>query len=534
MGKEMSPKKKKELEIRHRRMLTRRFGLIFCGVYLVITLLFISQVINFDVLSLKYLIPIIIVLLLITLGFYRMQMGRKVRKAVRLLGRGLMIFMGVILCMGTFYLSKTSAGLNKIANGKNTTNISVVTMKDSGEEDIMKMTKAKFGRAQSGNQTYIVKALADIEYEIGKEVAPKSYDSLVDLVNDLYSGKLDAVIMNEGMRSLYTDAVPDFEDKTNAIWSKSYEQEVTDTEKAVSVTEESFNVYISGIDTYGTVDTSGHSDVNMIVTVNPKTHQVLMTSIPRDYYIPQACQDGMADKLTHTGIWGVESTVEAVDDYFDVDINYYLKVNFSGVTNILTAIGDIEVDNPYEFTGGEGNYHFEKGNIKLDAPQALSYARERQSFVASDEMRIQNQSRVLEGVIKKVTSPSILSRYAGLIDALSTSFQTNMSRKEMNALVKMQIDDMPSWNISQISVAGQILDDAYSPASGANVSVVLPDDESVDNAVKIIKMAQKGKDIAAAVESFKNNNKVNDEVVDPYFYESRTDLGEMSDVTSEE
>lgn len=534
MGNQLLTDKQKKLNRQYKRMMTRRVSLIICALYLVITLLFILQIINFDILSSKFLIPLVFVLILIALGFYRLQLGKRTRRAVRNISRGLIVILGVVLGLGNFYLFKTSAGLNRIAHGKNVTTISVVMLKDAKEDNSKDLKKATFGRAESGSQTYITKALANIESELGIQVEPKAYSSLQELSEDLYNEEIDAVILNESMRSMFTDVSAEFTDQTEVVWTKDYEQEVEETEKAVAVTKEPFNVYISGIDTYGTVDTSGHTDVNMIVSVNPETHQVLMISIPRDYYIPQTSQGGLEDKLTHSGVWGVESTVKTVENFFDVDLNYYLKVNFSGVTNILTAIGDIQVDNPIEFTGGEGNYHFTVGKLKLDAEQALSYARERQSFAASDEIRIQNQSRVLEGVIKKVTSPAILANYAGLVEALSTSFQTNMSRKEMNALVKMQIDSMPEWSILQISAAGSILEGAYSPAGGTTASVVLPDDDSVRNVKKIMQMVHQGQDIAAAVDAYKNNNQVSDEVLDPYFYKDRDDLGELSDVPEAE
>ncbi|MGX8851857.1 LCP family glycopolymer transferase [Amedibacillus sp. YH-ame10] len=519
----------KNEKIRKKKQRSRYYSIGFSFLYLLLSILLIVQILIFDILPIKYLIPLIIILLLIASGLMYIQLKRRMARATMLLGRVIILILSVILCFVNFYIFKTNNGLNRIANNKNMITISVVVNKDSKASDLKDLAKSDFGRSQSGTQQYIVKALADVQYETGKDIVPKSEKSIQTLVQNLYDGKIDAIILEENMRSLFTDAVSDFTDNTKVVWTKSYEKEEEENEKSVAVTEEPFNVYISGIDTYGTVDTSGRSDVNMIVTVNPKTNQVLMTNIPRDYYIPQSCQANESDKLTHTGIFGVDCTVSSVENYFDVPINYYLKVNYSGVTNILTAIGDIEVDNPIEFTGGEGNYHFAVGKLKLNAQQALSYARERQSFLSSDAIRIQNQSRVLAGVINKVTSPSIIVRYAGLIDALSDSFQTNMGRNEINALVKMQISDMPSWTISTIAVTGEDAE-KFSAANGFNSFVLDPNVKSVKEAKKIIDMVTKGEDITAAIKKYKETNFVDEEVIDTNFYKDRNDLGERSDV----
>lgn len=499
--------------------------------YLIMTLLLIIQLFIFDMLPLLYLVIIILVLLLIMYGLVLLQLKRKISKPKFLIGRGLIIFMSIALVMVNFNLFKTNGGFDRIANGRSNITIMVVVNADSEASTIHDLGKAKFGRAESGTQEYIVKALADIQYEVGNDIVPTPEKSIPTLVQNLLDDKIGAIILEENMLGLYKDAVSDFDKKTKVVWKQTYEREKVENLKGVAVTEEVFNVYVSGIDTYGTVDTSGRSDVNMIVTVNPKTNEVLVTNIPRDYYIPQTCQFDESDKLTHTGMFGIDCTTESVEEYLGIPINYYLKVNYSGITNILTAIGDITIDNPIEFTGGEGNYHFNVGKLKLNAEQALSYARERQSFLSSDAIRIQNQARVLEGIIAKVTSPSIILRYGSLMDALSDSFQTNMKRSEINALVKMQIRDMPGWNISTIALTGED-EQRYSAANGFESQVVVPNEKSVAEMKKIIKMAMDGEDYTKAVKKYKDTNFVDEEVLDPYFYQNRNDLGELSDVES--
>lgn len=531
MGNKLTPEKKRVTTLKKKRR-SRYFSLGFSAIYLLLSIVFIVQVAIFNMLPLKYLIPAILVILLIAFGLIYVQLKRRLPKITYYLGRVIIVILGVALVIANLTIFKTNSGINQIANNKSKITISVVVKKDSKAKTIQNLKSAHFGRAQSGTQQYVVKALADVANAVGKDITPKSYTSVKDLTSALLDGKIDAVVMEENMRSLYNDANPDFTKDTKVIWQKSFVKTEDKNTKAVAVTEKPFNVYITGLDTYGTPDTIGRSDVNMIVTVNPKTHQVLLTNIPRDYYVPQTCQAGEKDKLTHSGIFGVDCTTKAVENYFGVSINYYLKVNFSGILNILTAIGDIEINNPFDFTAGEGNFHFPVGKLKLNAHQALGYARERQSFRSSDAVRIENQSRILEGVISKVTSPTILLRYASLIDALSDSFQTNMSRSDINALVRMQIDQMPNWTISQISVIGS---DAtkFSPANGFDADVTIPDKASVKEAVNIINMVEDGKSattIKKAVTSFKKKNVVDQKVLNKDVYKNRTDLGERTEV----
>jgi len=213
----------------------------------------------------------------------------------------------------------------------------------------------------------------------------------------------------------------------------------------------------------------------MIVTINPTTKQILMTSIPRDYYIPFNVLDGSRDKLTHSGLYSVSETVTNVENYFDIDIDYYVRVNFTSLVDIVDAIGGIEVDNPTAF--GD----FAEGTIHLDGEEALAFSRERYAFASGDRERGKNQMRVLTGIINKITSVSVLSNYADLLDSLESSFQTSLSEDEMLSLIRMQLDDMASWSIETISVDGTG-DTLYSPIYGSNLYMMIPDDNTVATA----------------------------------------------------
>ncbi len=260
------------------------------------------------------------------------------------------------------------------------------------------------------------------------------------------------------------------------------------SENHVDVTEETFNVLVSGIDVTGDInETVSRSDVNMVVTINPKSREVLITSIPRDYYI-ELPSYGSMDKLTHTGIYGAEESIGAVERLLDIEINYYAKVNYSTITSLVDAIGGITIDSPYSFDthGMDVQYHFEEGEIHLDGSQALAYCRERKSWADGDMKRNENQQLVLEAVIKKLTrGPVILFKYPAILNAIKGTTETDMGKGDMTDLIKMQLSDMRSWNINKQAIKGTP-DFAYCYSLGASASVVMPDQESLYSAMEAI------------------------------------------------
>ena len=252
------------------------------------------------------------------------------------------------------------------------------------------------------------------------------------------------------------------------------------TKKNVNVTEDAFSVYISGIDTSGSISNVSRSDVNMVMTVNPKTKKILLTSIPRDYHVPLA-SFGAYDKLTHSGIYGVDETVATVENLLDNDIHYYVKVNFTTVTKLVDALGGITVYSEYDFSAG--GHSFSVGENYLDGAAALAFARERYSFSSGDNQRVRNQQAVISGIIRKVTgSSAILTQYNSLLAALEDNLETNLSAKEITSLVKMQLSDMSSWNIEQQSLTGSGNYTTVYSMPSTTVYVMEPDQSSVESA----------------------------------------------------
>lgn len=271
---------------------------------------------------------------------------------------------------------------------------------------------------------------------------------------------------------------------------------------AVDVTSKPFNIYISGMDTTGKITEEARSDVNMIITVNPKTHKVLMTSIPRDYLVE--LQNGEKDKLTHTGLMGIDETTSDVEDLLGIKINYYVKVNYNTLKDLVNSIGGITINSDKAFISYIGKYRFVEGENQLDGAKALAYARERHAYSDGDNHRVRNQQDVLKAIVNKLTgSTTLLTRYNKILKYLAPTMEMNLTRAEVKALVKFQLGKNPKWKFESNSLEGF---DAFSTvysAGNQQLYVMKPDEESIKKA------RQKIKEIEHPKSKSKSKNKNN-------------------------
>lgn len=275
--------------------------------------------------------------------------------------------------------------------------------------------------------------------------------------------------------------------------------------KRVSVTNKPYNIYISGLDVVGSIDTVSRSDVNMIVTVNPKTHKILLTSIPRDYLIQLPSADYAQDKLTHTGVYGIDDTLGAVEKLTGLEMNYYVKVNYSTVIKLVDAIGGIDVVSEYTFTtsgmgstpgfGSSNGITFKKGKNHLNGRRALAFARERHAFTKGDVQRNKDQQLVLQAILKKISSNrTLVMKYSDILGGIQNYMKTNFTGEEIRDIIKMQVRDMPNWKIARQNMDGTDSSAfCYSTGTDEEVSVIQPDQTSVDKCVNAIKKIQSGK-----------------------------------------
>ena len=282
---------------------------------------------------------------------------------------------------------------------------------------------------------------------------------------------------------------------------------VENSRKVGSVAREPFNVCITGIDVRGTIEEEGRSDVNMIVTVNPTTAQILLTSIPRDYQIYMPDKDNAMDKLTHTGFYGVDTTIGAEENLLDTNINYFVKVNFTTVMMFIDAIGGIDVYSEYEFNPVKRDWWtVKKGWNHMNGRQALAFARERKAFPDGDNQRIKNQQAVFEAMIKKATSSTtMMMSYNKVLSSLKDYFLMSFSSSEMRSLIKLQLAKNPDWKIYKNTIKGGDGSLPTYSTGSAYAYVMLQDEESIENAKTLINAVLEGKKLTKDKE---NDDKV--------------------------
>ncbi len=255
-------------------------------------------------------------------------------------------------------------------------------------------------------------------------------------------------------------------------------------EHMLNITDEPFSVYISGIDVYGEIDKTSRSDVNIIATINPKTHKILLTTTPRDYYVTIPGVSGeQKDKLTHAGIYGIDTSMATLENLYNTEIPFYARVNFTSVIEIVDAMGGVDVESEVAFTTGKQSgaiVEIQEGKNHLNGKEALAFVRERKAFVDGDNQRGKNQQVLLAAMIKEVISPMIVFEANEIINCITGNAETNISEKQLKSLLYMQLDDMKGWEIETVAATGDDSGKQYCYSySGNPLYVTVPDQASV-------------------------------------------------------
>lgn len=361
--------------------------------------------------------------------------------------------------------------------------ISVIVLKDSMIKNEKQIPEHQLGYMSTLDEKTMNYSIEEIEKNVGK-IQVKDCKDIKTLIDAFYQKEIDAIILDEAFRKLVENEKESFSEDTRVVYQIT-KNENSVTAKEVDVTQKPFLVYISGIDEYGELATVSRSDVNMLVALNPVTKQVLLLSIPRDTYFPLHTS-GQYDKFTHAGLYGLEESIATLQDMLNEDINYYAKTNFTTFVDIVDAIGGVEVYSPVSFTTVKGKYEIKEGMNQLNAKQALSFVRERKAFADGDFARGRNQQRMISAIVKKICSPVILTSFSSILDTVSRSVETNMSSSQINALIQMQLSDMPSWDIQSYQIIGTPDNQPCYSVGGASASVIVPDEQSLKEATQYI------------------------------------------------
>ncbi len=363
-----------------------------------------------------------------------------------------------LLILGLVVSSVGLYGVQSIVNLSNKLNsnatyseyeMSVLVPADSQVSDISQVTELL---APTGNDGDNIQALLDnLSQTKNLSLTPTKTDSYLDAYQKMLAGESQAMVLNGVFADILSAEDPDFDTKVKKIYSFTLTKKV---ETAVNQpTGDVLNIYISGIDTYGPISTVSRSDVNIIMTINQATKQVLLTTTPRDSYV--AIADGgqnQKDKLTHAGIYGVEASMHTLENLYDIDIHYYARVNFTSFLKLIDLVGGVDVVNDQAFT--KGSHDFPVGTIHLDSEKALMFVRERYSLQGGDNDRGKNQEKVIAALIQKLSRPENLTNYQSIINNLQDSIQTNMSLETMMKLVNTQMESSGSYTVQSQALQG--------------------------------------------------------------------------------
>lgn len=485
---------------------------ILAGIMLVLTAFLIWEIVKLGMLPENMLMIGCVIILVIAALVMVLQLGFTRGTASKIILTTITVMMILVYGTGTYYISKASGLLGNVTDFGNetTTTVQVIALKDSGiksEKDLEGKTVGSLKSISLASTQALIQNLS------GKGVTfqDKQYDNIQGMVNGLYDKEVPAIILNDAYRGnindLEDEKFKNFGTDTQVVYTYTYKTENKSTTNSVDdITKNPFTVLISGVDSRDGFAESSRSDVNMLATINPVTKTVLLTSIPRDYYVTTVCeedagcQNGAKDKLTHTGLHGTETTKKTIESLLGIDINYTAKVNFTSVVNLVDALGGIDVDvkpglavdhfytNDYFGT----DYGVTEGINHLNGQAALCYARERYAYQDGDRQRVKNQQEVLMAIVKKATSPSVIGNYPALMDALSGAFQTDLSQDEIQSLIQFQLKEMPDWQFLTYSLDGQGSTE-FCAELGNNASVMIPDNETVVTAKKRIEAVIEGK-----------------------------------------
>lgn len=447
---------------------------------LILMLVFSYAIYKLNMIPGKYLIPAYILIFIIYTGLLLTVFLPKVKSKIKVISIVVLVLFGVIFGFADKYIFTTLNFMDILDRDiLQKERYDVYVLENSSYNKLEDLKGKKVGLYQSSNSE---KAGSELKNKVNFEII--EYTDVEKMFESLNNDEINAIIISSSVKNLLDTELNDINVKIKSIYNFKISIEKNDIVKVVNVTNTPFNVYIAGGDGYGSIDYTFNTDVNMVATINPTTRKILLTSIPRDYYVNLVGQGPNAyDKLTHAGYYGIEESVKTVENLLDTDINYYVKINFSTIEGIVDAIGGVDVYSDFDFyEKAFGKYHFTVGYNHLDGKQALAFARERKSFATGDVQRVKNQQKVVEAIINKVTSSTaLISSYDRILDTVSENLDTNMPSKDISRLVKMQLNDMRGWTIeSQNAVGTSQMGPTYTFPT-LNLYTMLPDEDSVNS-----------------------------------------------------
>lgn len=415
--------------------------------------------------------------------------------------KGIALLMSIVMIAGSIFINITYKALNKIAGTETQIDKIVLYVRsDDPANDVKDTIDYRYGIIKDHSNEAIGIALDKIGEAFGKTIEPSEYNDAATMFEALTNDEIDALLVNESYIALL-EGVEGFEDISSIIrlvWTEDIEIQVPTEDNENPSGEQNptdpivqpddnkiFTIYVSGIDVYGSPNETRNSDVNIILTVNMNTHEIFMLNTPRDFYVQIPVYDYNYDKLTHAGTKGVQASIDTLEYLYGINIDYYVRLNFTGFTKIIDALGGVTVYSAYDFDTIDGK-HFNKGYIDLNGADALSFARERKHLPGGDRARGINQMAVINAMISKLSKPETLANYTTILNAIADCMVTSMSYDKIAEIVRMQLNDMQSFYIVNYAVDGTGAN-LKSYALGFDTYMMVPNQDTVEQAKKYFK-----------------------------------------------
>lgn len=453
---------------------------------IVLTVVTLANVLIEEIFSYFYLVPIavasIAVVLVLAFILNKRNLRRWIKNFMSIIAVLIMAFELLMLLFGT----KTLKFLSSITDtGYRVETFGIYVLNDSSYKEVDELNSKNIAYLNHDDNKNIKQALKKLEKEINVNTTSK--DNASALVDELINHKVEAILMDTSYEVLLEEEQIEKYQKLRLLETIDIVDIVNTIKSDVDITKDPFVVYISGIDTSGNVASKARSDVNMLVAVNPTTKNILMINTPRDYYITLKGKD-KKDKLTHAGLYGVEESVNSLSSFYDTDIDYYVRINFTSFVKIVDELGGIKVNVPIRFCEQNSKRSkapqdlicLNKGMQNLNGEQALALARHRKTLPTGDRGRGENQMLVLEAIINKAMSLKIISSYSSLIDALKGRITTNMTSNEIIKFAKKQVKDLDAWTFTSLSATGSDSTGVCYATGAGRAYVMEPDTTSVD------------------------------------------------------
>lgn len=486
-------KRNSKQSLMKKEKMMRTIGLSLSALEIVAAIVFAAMIFWLNIFPDKYIIIGIIVVLLITAFIIYTQFTK-----AHWVGKVLAVLLAIIMVMGDVYVYRAKGTLNLVANDNTKKDVvSVYVLKDDPATSIKDAADYTFGYHAVLDRTKTEDTIDSINENVGKTISTKTYTDFTKLVDALFDKEVDAIIVNESYIATLEETHPDFTNDTRVIQNKTYETKVQKPTIDKNTLKDTFTIYLSGNDECGELNQSGRSDVNILIEVNPKTKQILLVNTPRDYYVTiDSLTSGKGkDKLTHAGIFGVDVSMDTLSNLYDWDIDYYVRVNFTGVEAIIDALGGITIDSEIEFTThpdtSDVEFHFVKGKNEVDGKAALAFCRERQNISGGDNQRGKDQMIAIQGIVDKVTSPSILYNYSSVLSSVESMLQTSLTDEDIASMVKLTMEG-ESWNVQSYAVSGE---GVYAPSyffSYPSLYMTQPDMSTVETAKELLQKIEDG------------------------------------------